>query len=146
MTEKHNNPDPYYYEDDEIDLLDLLIVLAKRKKLIIGITTLFALVSIAYVLMATPIYRTSTRILPPMAASQSRAMSMMSQVPGFAAGFATDALGIKAPGDLVVGIVNSRTIKDKLIDRFDLQNRYETEMRDTTREALANNTSATTDT
>jgi len=147
MTEKHTDYiEQPYYEDDEIDLLDLLIVLAKHKFLIFFLTFIFGVASITYVLMATPIYRASTRILPPMAASQSRAMSMMSQVPGFAAGFATDALGIKAPGDLVVGIVNSRTIKDKLIERFDLQKRYETEMRDTTREALANNTSATTDT
>jgi uncharacterized protein involved in exopolysaccharide biosynthesis len=136
----------YYADDDEIDLLDLLIVLAKHKVLIFFMTFLFGVASIAYVLLATPIYRASTRILPPMAAKQSQAMSMMSQVPGFAAGFAADALGIKAPGDLVVGIINSRTIKDKLIDRFDLQARYETETRDTTREALANNTSATTDT
>ena len=132
-----------YYEDDEIDLLDLLIVLAKRKKLIFWMTFIFGIVSIAYVLLVPPIYRASTRILPPMAGKQSVAMSMMSQagIPGFAA----DALGIKTPGDLVVGIATSRTVQNKLIDQFDLMNHFETENMDFTREALSSATSANTD-
>src|SRR6056297_701022 len=147
MTEKHNNPDPYYYED-EIDLLDLLIVLAKRKKLIIGITTLFALASIAYALLATPIYRADTSIMPPTSNKQSQMMSMMAQagVPSFASGLATDALGIKTPGELVVGLVNSRNIQDRLIKRFDLVNRFEAENTEATRLTLSNITSANTDT
>ena len=50
MTENKqtNTEQQYYYDDDEIDLLDLLIVLAKHKKLILGLTTLFAVLSIAY--------------------------------------------------------------------------------------------------
>jgi len=145
MTEKHNdyieNP---YYEDDEIDLLDLLIVLAKHKVLIFFLTFIFGVASIAYVLLATPIYRASTRILPPMAAKQSQAMSMMSQagLPGFA----TDALGIKTPGDLVVGIINSRTITDRMIKQFDLMEKFESESMDGTRETLRSKKSADTDT
>jgi len=134
---------PSYYEDDEIDLLDLLIVLAKRKWLIFWMTFIFGIISIAYVLLVPPIYRASTRILPPMAGKQSLAMSMMSQagVPGFAA----DALGIKTPGDLVVGIATSRTVQNKLIEKFDLMTRFESENMDLTREALSEATSANTD-
>ena len=140
---QQNNQQYYYADDDEIDLLDLLIVLAKHKKLILGLTTIFAVLSIAYALLATPIYQATTKILPPMAGKQSMAMSMMAQagVPGFAA----DALGIKTPGDLVVGIVKSRTIMDILIDKFDLQTRYETENMDFTRIALSESTSAVAD-
>ncbi len=140
---QQNNQQYYYADDEEIDLLDLLIVLAKHKRLILGLTTLFAVLSIAYALLATPIYRATTKILPPMAGKQSMAMSMIAQagVPGFAA----DALGIKTPGDLVVGIVKSRTIMDILIDKFDLQARYESENMDLTREALSTSTSAETD-
>src|SRR6056297_4314863 len=147
MTEKHNNPDPYYYEDDEIDLLDLLIVLAKRKKLIIGITTLFALASIAYALLATPIYRANTTIMPPTSNKQSQIISMMAQagVPSFASGLATDALGIKTPGELFVGLTTSRSIQDNLIKRFDLMTRYESENMDQARESLKGISSANTD-
>ncbi len=141
------NNQQYYYDDDEIDLLDLLIVLAKHKKLILGLTTLFAVLSIAYVLLATPIYQASTKIMPPTSNKQSQMMSMMAQagLPGFASGLATDALGIKTPGDLFVGLANSRTIQDKLIKRFDLMTRYESENLDLTRENLSNVTSAATD-
>jgi len=148
MTEKHTDyiEQPYY--EDEIDLLDLLIVLAKRKKLIIGITTLFALASIAYALLATPIYRADTSIMPPTSNKQSQMMSMMAQagVPSFASGLATDALGIKTPGELVVGLVNSRNIQDRLIKRFDLVKRFEAENTEATRLTLSNITSANTDT
>ena len=141
------NNQQYYYEDDEIDLLDLLIVLAKHKKLILGLTTLFAVLSIAYALLATPIYQASTKIMPPTSNKQSQMMSMMAQagLPSFATGLATDALGIKTPGDLFVGLANSRTIQDKLIKRFDLMTRYESENLDLTRENLSNVTSAATD-
>ena len=137
----------YYYDDDEIDLLDLLIVLAKHKKLILGLTTLFAVLSIAYALLATPIYQASTKIMPPTSNKQSHMMSMMAQagLPSFATGLATDALGIKTPGDLFVGLANSRTIQDKLIKRFDLMTRYESENLDLTRENLSDVTSAATD-
>lgn len=149
MTENKqtNIEQQYYYEDDEIDLLDLLIVLAKHKKLILGLTTLFAIISIAYVLLVTPIYRATTKILPPTSNKQSQMMSMMAQagLPNFATGLATDALGIKTPGDLFVGLTKSRTIQDTLINRFDLTTRFESENMDLTREALANVTSANTD-
>lgn len=130
---------PVYYEEDEIDLLDLLIVLAKRKKLIFGMTFLFGILSIAYVLLVPPIYRASARILPP-AASASK-MAMLSQIPSFA----SDALGIKTPGDLIVGIANSRTVKDQIIEKYDLKTKFEAENMDGVRETLSGMTSANTD-
>ena len=137
-----------YYQDDEIDLLDLLIVIAKHKKLIIWLTVLFAVLSITYALLATPIYRATTRILPPTSGSSSQISSLISQagIPSFAAGFATDALGIKTPGDLFVGLTQSRTIEDALIGHFGLMQKYEAENMDMARTNLANVTVATTDT
>ncbi|NCC97647.1 MAG: hypothetical protein EOM02_12540, partial [Synergistales bacterium] len=105
--------DPYY-DEDEIDLLDLLLVLARRKGFIIKTTTIFALLSIAYALVATPIYRADTQVI-------SGAMAALAQmgVPDFAAGM----LGVQTPSDLLVAITKSRPVLDKVIDQFDLMNR-----------------------
>lgn len=46
--------------EDEINLWELLVILAKRKKIIIRITLLFFIVSIIYSLIATPKYQVTT--------------------------------------------------------------------------------------
>ncbi|GFP26182.1 hypothetical protein HKBW3S25_01672 [Candidatus Hakubella thermalkaliphila] len=51
--------------DDEINLLDYLIVLAKRKRLIIGITLSAAIITAIISLIMPPIYKAETKILPP---------------------------------------------------------------------------------
>src|SRR5690606_22662276 len=50
------------------------------------------------------------------------------------------SFGLKNPADLYVGVLKSRTIADRLIDRFDLQALYEEDTRVEAREALAENT------
>ncbi|SMG16622.1 GumC family protein [Dethiosulfovibrio salsuginis] len=111
--------DPYY-DEDEIDLLDLLLVLARRKGFIIKTTTIFALLSIVYALVATPIYKADTQVIPPQSGG-SGAMAALAQmgVPDFAAGM----MGVKTPSDLLVAITKSRPVLDKVIDQFDLMNR-----------------------
>ncbi len=102
--------------EDEINLLDYLIVLLKRKKLIISITLGAAVITAIIVFIMTPIYRAETRILPPQTGSSSIALSMLTQMSG-AQGI-TESLGLKTPGDLYVGMLKSRTVADRIIDRF----------------------------
>ena len=70
-------------EEDEINLLDLLIVLAKHKKRIIGATFAAALLAVGYALSLPHIYTATTKILPPQQ-SQSSASAMLSQLGGLA--------------------------------------------------------------
>lgn len=139
MTE----PDCAYRPDEEeIDLLDLLLVLARHKLFIFLTTTLFAVVAIVVALLSTPIYQGTTRLVPPTGGG-SGAAAMLAQmgVPDFAAG----SLGLKTPGDLIVGIVKSRTVADGIIARFNLMERYETEFADNARAAVSANLSAQAD-
>ena len=62
--------------------------------------------------------------------------ALVSQLPGGMAGLAGGILGVQTPSDLWVGILNSRTVKDTLIDRFDLMKVFETETRTDARSAL----------
>jgi len=121
--------------EDEINLLDYLIVLLKRKKLVIGITLGAAAITAIIVFIMTPIYRAETRILPPQTGSSSIALSMLTQMSGVP-DIASTALGLKTPGDLYVGMVKSRTIADRIIDRFELMKLYDTEYREDARKEL----------
>ena len=120
--------------EDEISLLDLLIVLAKHKKKILGITILAALISIAYALSLPNIYTGTTKVLPPQQ-SQSSASALLNQLGGLA-GIAGSSLGIKNPADLYIAMLRSRNVMEKIAKRFDLQKVYEAETTTDTLKAL----------
>src|SRR3989338_4024253 len=84
--------------DDEINLLDLLIVLAKHKKMIAKVTFAAALLAVGISLLMQNIYTPAAGILPPQQ-SGSPARAMLAQLGGLA-GMAGSSLGIKNPNDL----------------------------------------------
>lgn len=128
-------------EDDEINLLDLLLVLAKNKAMIIKVTFAAALLALGISLILPNIYTAVTKILPPQQ-SQSSASAMLGQLGGLA-GLAGSSLGIKNPNDLYIAMLKSRTLLEKIAKRFDLQQIYETETLTDTLKALENNSTFT---
>lgn len=121
-------------DDDEISLLDLAIVLAKFKRLILGLPVLVGALTVGATLLMTPIFTATTAILPPQQ-SQSTASALLGQLGGLA-GIAGAAAGIKNPSDLYVGMLKSRTVADAMIARFDLVNYYEAELTQDARKSL----------
>lgn len=121
------------------NFLDMLIVLAKRKKLIIGLPLAVAVISAAISLALPNLYQAKTKLLPPQQ-SQSGASALLSQLGGVAGIAAGAAAGIKNPSDLYVGMLKSRTVSDKLIARFDLKKRYDTETYEAARNRLQGRT------
>ena len=121
---------------DEIHLLDLLIVLARHKKLVIGMPIATGLIAMAISLVMTPIFTSTAKIMPPQQQQGSGlAAAMLGQLGGLA-GAAGSIAGLKSPSDLYVGMLGSRTVADNLISRFKLKERYETETMDETRLVL----------
>jgi tyrosine-protein kinase Etk/Wzc len=131
----------HYQEDDEISLLDIAIVLAKHKKLILGLPLLAALITAGITLLMPNIYTGRAVLMPPQQ-QQSTAAMMLGQL-GALAGAAGGSLGLKNPNDLYVGMLKSRTVADAVIEQFKLQALYEKETMVETRKALADNTSVT---
>lgn len=117
MTDPTNPPDTQSTDDDEISLLDLLIVLAKHKKLILGLPFVVAVIAALYSLTLPAIYTATTKILPPQQ-GQSAASAMLAQLGGGIAGLVGGAG--KGPSDIYVAMLRSRTVADKLIERFGL--------------------------
>jgi uncharacterized protein involved in exopolysaccharide biosynthesis len=139
-TGAYASPYAYYYEEDEIDLLDLVLVLAKHKRLILLLTLGVAFVTGVISLIMTPIYRAETRLVPPL--SKAGISPSIVNIPNFARG----AMGMApTPSDMMVGIIKSRTVLDILIDKFDLLSHYKAEKRQKARDALSNNLSAQVD-
>jgi len=121
--------------EDEINLLHYLVVILKRKKLIVGITVGCAVLTAIVSLIMTPIFRAETRILPPQQSSSGISAQILSQLGG-ASSLIGSSLGIKNPNDIYVGMLTSRTIFDRIIDRFKLMELYDVELRDDARGAL----------
>jgi len=137
MTESANPPGNQSSEadDDEIGLLDLAIVLAKHKKLVLGLPFVVALLAAGISLLMPNIYTGTTRILPPQQ-NQSSSAAMLAQLGGLA-GFAGGLANFRAPNDLYIGMLKSRTVADNLIKRFDLMQLYKLEYPSRVRVALA---------
>lgn len=124
--------------DENIHLLDLLIVLAQHKTLVIGapiVTGILAMVLSGFI---TPMFTSAAKIMPPQQQQSSGMAAMLGQLGGLA-GAAGGLGGIKNPTDLYVGLLESRTVADNLIMRLKLKERYEKNTMDETRKELAAN-------
>lgn len=121
--------------DDEISLLDLAIVLAKYKKVLLAFPIIVAILVSVYVMSLPAIYTASTRLLPPQQGSSS-ASALLSQLGGLAGGLVGGAAGIRNPNDVYIGMLKSRSVADSLIARFNLDKIYGPALRSDLRAAL----------
>jgi uncharacterized protein involved in exopolysaccharide biosynthesis len=129
-------------EDDGVSLLDLLIVLAKHKRIVLGLPAIAAIVAAIISFLLPNIYTGITRILPPQQ-SASAASALLNQLGGALGGLAGAAggtLGIRNPNDLYVGMLKSRTVADNLISRFELGKVYDEDYLSNTRRRLERET------
>ncbi|HVP55519.1 MAG TPA: Wzz/FepE/Etk N-terminal domain-containing protein [Candidatus Eisenbacteria bacterium] len=106
----------------DADLLELLLVLAREKKLVLGVTIGATLVAVIVVFIVPKMYTATTTILPPQQ-NQSVLSAMLGQLAG-AQSLDLRDLGLKNPSDVFVAMLKSRTVEDALINRFDLRKVY----------------------
>ncbi|MBW1767370.1 MAG: lipopolysaccharide biosynthesis protein [Deltaproteobacteria bacterium] len=139
-----NNLPPEYYDEDEINLLDLLLVLLKRKWLIFWVTFLAIVLSLVISLRLPEKFTATARILPPQE-SNSGMSSLLSQAGGAFGGLAASIVGGKTSADLYVGIMESRTIADILIKKFNLKKLWEMDLMAPVYSNLADLTSISVD-
>jgi uncharacterized protein involved in exopolysaccharide biosynthesis len=93
-------------------------------------------------------YQSVTRLMPPDNQSGSglaMAAAALSGGAGGLGGIASDMLGLKSSSDLLVGILGSRTVEDKLIQEFDLRKVYRDRRMEDARKDLAAHTDISVD-
>jgi len=139
MTDPITSPEQ---DDDEINLLDLLQVIAENLRLLILGPLAVGLLALGITFAIAPTFTATTKFMPPQQ-QQSAAASMLASL-GALGGLAGAATGIKNPNDQFVAFLKSRTVQDALIDRFELMDRYEAEFRTSARLALDNNVAIAT--
>lgn len=126
--------------DDEISLLDVLIVLAKRKWLLAKVTAVFGIIGLVIALVLPKQYTATSTVMPP---KESNSLSSMleSQLGGLGglvslAGGAAGSL-LKNPNDQYVAMFKSQTVEDATIRQFGLQNEYHQKLLSRARKSFA---------
>ncbi len=129
---EHNHPPPAApiadfgaTQDDEISLLDLLLVLAERKRIVFCGTAIFAILAIVISLLLPVRYTATVALLPPQQSSSMGAAlaSQLGSLGGMAA-LAGGGLGLKNPNDMYVAMLKSRTVEDAMVQRYGLMTEY----------------------
>ena len=122
-------------KEDEISLLDYLIVLLRRKRLIASATLASAILAAVVSLFLPKAYRAETKILPPQ---RSGGSSGAAQLLGTlsAGGVMPSSLDFKSTSDLYAGMLKSRTVLDRITDRFGLMKLYNARYREDMRTRL----------
>ena len=118
----------------EVDAIAVLQVLANHKMRILKVTLAAALLALIVSLLLPKMYTATTTVLPPQQ-NQSTATAMLGQL-GAIAGLGSADLGLQNSDDLFVAMLHSRTIEDRLIDRFDLRRVYRVKQYQAARKTL----------
>lgn len=134
------------------DLVLAKVRLLWRERRFLSRVTGVGIVSTLIVALLIPSqYESTTRLMPPDSPSTSgiaMLASMSAAKTGGGGGIgalAGDLLGLKSSGELFVGILQSRTVQDRLIERFDLKKVYHKKLWESARKELASNTSISED-
>src|ERR1700704_64097 len=94
-----------------------------------------------------PKYESTTQIMPPDSGGGAGLASLipaLSKAPGLL-GMAGDLMGVKSTGALFVKVLQSRTVEDHMIERFDLKRRYHADYWEDARKKLASRTAISED-
>lgn len=134
------------YKDDEVNLLDYFLVLAKYGRTIAIASVAVTIIAYLYLFFSPNLYTSTARVLPPQ-----QNMTLSAQllngiggggIPGNSTGqgigsMAAGILGLQSPADLYVGIMSGNTVFNGIIKRFNLQKYYHQKHIENARNVLA---------
>lgn len=122
----------------EFDLLDLLLVMAERKKTIILSTVIGMLLLTGLVFLVHPTFTSKAVILPPQQGQSSAALiSQLGSLTALAG--LSSSSSLKDPNDLYMAVLQSNTVEDGLIKRLNLMAAYKVRKISEARRVLAAN-------
>ncbi|MEN9418886.1 MAG: hypothetical protein RI988_2506 [Pseudomonadota bacterium] len=131
-------PEPSVAEERPgVSVLDLLIALAERIRLLAFGSLGVGVVALGIAFVVPPVFTSRTVIVPPQQQQSSAAMALQSL--GALAGAAGAAAGVRNSADQYVALLQSHTVQDSLIERFELRKVYDVEFKMQARQALIEN-------
>jgi capsule polysaccharide export protein KpsE/RkpR len=117
----------------------------ERRRLVFGILFIGILCSLLIALRSPIVYTSTTTVVPGADASPSSKLMGLMGGSGAMARIGSEALGLSVPGELFVGILQSRSVSDSLITRFNLLQYYNAHLMEDARRSLAANTKIESD-
>ena len=136
-------PNPPEASDETAARLRLLW---EHRGLLCRVALYAMLASTAVAFLIPSRYESTARLMPPDSSTTSGLAMAVAAMTGSASqlggvgGIASDLLGLKSTSDVFVGILNSRTAQDKLIQQFDLKKHYRDRRMEDARKDLAEHT------
>ena len=124
--------------EDEIDLSEVVGALQARWRLLAGGSLAAGVLAVGITFLIPPTYTAKAVFLPPQQ-HQSLAASALSSLGAFA-GLAGGLMGTGAPEDQYVGLMQSTTVADRIIHKFDLMKVYDKEYLALAEKTLDDNT------
>jgi uncharacterized protein involved in exopolysaccharide biosynthesis len=129
-------------------LLDKLQLLWDKRRYLARAFGVGLLVGAVVAILVPAQYQSSVQLMPPDTQSTS-GLAMLAALSSKAGGgmgaIAGDLLGIKGSGALFTGILHSRTVEDRLVERFDLRKVYSQKLQEDARKELSENTGISED-
>jgi uncharacterized protein involved in exopolysaccharide biosynthesis len=114
-----------------------------RRRTVVRVACAGLLLSALVAFLIPRRYVSTTRVMPPDRNGAASGMAMLAAAGGTAASglgsLAGGILGLKSSGALFVGILQSRTAQDDIVNKFHLQNTYGDRYAEDARNDLANN-------
>jgi uncharacterized protein involved in exopolysaccharide biosynthesis len=127
-------------DGDEISLLDLLQTVVDNLRLLVLGPLAVGLAALGISFLIAPTFTARTQFLPPQQQQQQSSASALLQSLGSMGGLASAASGLKNPADQYIAFLKTQSIMDAMVERFDLQTRYEAEFKVDARKELEQNT------
>lgn len=130
----NENQTPDLPEDNGINLLDILQTLAENARLLVFGPLIVGLIALGISFSFKPIYIATTSIMTPQQQGGAAAAALAQL--GSLAGMAGLGSGLKNPADVYIGLIRSRTIADRMIDRFNMMSIPKVKTREDARDIL----------
>jgi uncharacterized protein involved in exopolysaccharide biosynthesis len=132
--------------ETEVSVLDILVLLAGRKRFIVRFVLGAAVLATVVSFLLPVRYEAKIVLLPPqqnssMGSALSGQLGNMGSL-GSLAALAGGGLGIKNPADMYVSLLTSRTVEDAMIQRFGLMAEYHEKRMSDTRKKFESRTTA----
>lgn len=124
-------------DDDGVTAFDVALVAAEKARLLILVPLMAGLVALGVSFLVPKTYTARTTFLPPQQ-QQSTAVAALASL-GALAGLASGSGAFKSPADQFVSLLTSTTLRDRLIEQYDLTTVYDVRFRFEAREALNEN-------
>ncbi len=130
----------------EVSLLDVLLVLARRRRFIALTTLAFTLIGTVFVFTRKPVFTAKTVILPPQQSGAGAGIAAELSSLGALGGLAGGSLGIKNQTDQYIALFKSEAVENAMIRRFGLQKQYGEKLLSITRRDFEQSSKVSADT